>query len=578
MRFLSRLPGLAPVALALAGVAVTCTFPTDKSNEVFVVVTPSDSLLARGVLGQGQTEHLFATAWRRLPSGDSTKVENVDFFWSSDDNTVARVERLSGGAAEITGIDTGTVAIRAKAAGFEQSSDGAMPVRIALSFFIDSIRPLNIGYAGKLSVYGVRVNQIFFMDQGFGTLIPDEFSFTGSLEGLGKLDFWVPFPSTSAHPFYFGPGFFGLLADSVTVGQDDIFEPNYALPTLVDINGAGGPRKFSGDPVLFYNPALYYEPYDSATDGPFPIDWYRLAQADTTQAMTLIISSQVFDDTAFQYVSDSIYFDGVSNYVAPAWLNAPGLGFYLCGIDGFGSFRETRTPTTFVALRTLPGKALHLFSNYGKDGGYAVVVVRGYQTQDRRIGPDRFEENENWCRWADANFFNSTDSSITGKHIVVGLGRPWRDSTLTIDNAHDIDWYRFRVQAPVVPADTMTTIHTRALPFGFFDFSDIDLYVKRISDSTIVAAAANPGSNETISLNLAAGDYYLGVVDAAAVPTRYSVCMVHGGAGVNCIPPTLPGAPAPGSVTLAPSVYQIPRLPPLEERLKRARIPFALPR
>jgi hypothetical protein len=568
---------LAVSACALA--TFTCEFPTDKSDQVYVVVTPSDTLAAHGVLGQGQSDILFAQTWRRLPNGDSAEVLNVDYAWASDDNNIALVERRSGGFAVVTGVNVGTVLIRAKAAAFEQSIDAGVPVRVSPSFIIDSIRPLNIGFGGKLSVYGVRINQIFFMDQGFGTLIPDEFSFTGSLEGLGRLDFWVPYPSSSAHPFYFGPGVFGSVADSVTVGVDDVYEPNYALPTLIDINGAGGPRTFSGDPVLFYNPALYYEPYDSLNDGPFPIDWYRFGQTDTTSAITIIINSQVFDDTAFQFISDSIYFNGTTNYVAPAWLNGPGLGFYLCNGAGFSASRETRTPVTFVALRTLPGKAVHLFSQYGKDGGYAVVVVRGYQTQDRRIGPDRFEENETWCRWTDETFLNSTDSSVNGKHIVVGLFRTWRDSTLTIDNAHDIDWYRFRVQAPVVPADTMTTIHTRAIPFGFFDFSDIDLYVMRVSDGAILGAVTNFGSNETISLNLPAGDYYLGVVDAASVPTRYSMCMVHGGAGVNCTPPPLPGAPAPESVTIAPSVYKIPRLAPPEQRpgVKRL-LPFARPR
>jgi hypothetical protein len=566
------------LGLAVGLAVATCSFPTDKSDQVYTVLTPSDTLLARGVIGQGQTELIFAQTWRRLPNGDSAEVLNVDYHWSSDNTSIVRVERKSGGYAEVTGQNVGTVLVRAKAAAFEQSIDAAVPVRVSASFIIDSIRPLIAGYGQKVSVFGVRVNQIFFIDQGFGTLIPDEFSFTGSLEGLGKLDFWVPFPSTSGHPFYFGPGVFGSAADSVSIPtDDDIFEPNYALPSPVDINGAGGPRTFFGDPVLFYNPALYYEPYDSVNDGPFAIDWYRFARADTTSAVTYIINSQVFDDTAFQYFADSIFFNG-GNYTAAGVLNAPGLGFYICDGMNFSSFRETRTPITFAAFRTLPGPAVHLFSNYGKDGPYAVLVVDGYLTQDRRIGPDRFEENENWCRYANENFNNSTDSTINGKHIVVGLFRPWRDSTLTIDNAQDIDWYRFRVQAPFVPADSMTTIRVRSLPFSALDFADIDIYVRRASDFGFIATSTNLGSNEVISANLPAGDYYVAVVDAAATPTRYSMCMVHGGAGVNCTPGALPGAPAPASVTLAPSVHRIPTLAPLEQRLRAARFPFAVPR
>src|SRR6267154_1031014 len=81
-----------------AGLAVaTCQFPTDKSDEVYVVLTPSDTLLARGVIGQGQTDQIFAQTWRRLPNGDSAEVLNVDYHWSSDNDAIARVERRSGG-------------------------------------------------------------------------------------------------------------------------------------------------------------------------------------------------------------------------------------------------------------------------------------------------------------------------------------------------------------------------------------------------------------------------------------------------------------------------------------------------
>ncbi len=153
------------------------------------------------MIGQGQTDLIFAQTWRRLPNGDSAEVLNVDYHWSSDNDAIARVERRSGGYAEVTGVNVGTVDVRAKAAAFDRSFDAAVPVRVSPSFIIDSVRPLSVGFGGKVSVYGVRVNQIFFMDQGFGTLIPDEFSFTGSLEGLGRLDFWVPFPSSSGHPF-----------------------------------------------------------------------------------------------------------------------------------------------------------------------------------------------------------------------------------------------------------------------------------------------------------------------------------------------------------------------------------------
>jgi hypothetical protein len=576
MHIVTRLPPRLAAWAALAGAlaGATCRFPTDKSDQVFVTVTPSDSLLAAGVLGQGQSALLSAKAWRLLENGDSVRVVNVDFSWSSDDNTIARVERKSGGSAEVTGQNFGTVAIRAKAATFEQSIDAAVPVRVAPSFVIDSVRPLTTGFGGKLTVYGVRINQIFSLSLGIGSLFRDDFSFTGSTEGLGRIDYWVPFPSSSDHPFFLGPGMFGSVTDSVDVLPEDIYEPNYAMPAPVDINGAGGPRTFLGFPTLYFNPALYYEPYDPTTDGPFAIDWYRFARTDTTADVTFILSSEVFDDTAFQYFADTIAFNSaILNYEAPGWLNSPGNGFYACDGQLFGAFRETRTPTTIVALRGLPGKAVHLFSNYGKDGPYSVVVVAGYLVQDRRIGPDRFEENDNWCRYANVNFGdNSTDStSPNKKRIVVGLpagfgqNGPWLDSTLTIDNAHDIDWYRFRVQPAVLPGlpDTMTIVRTkpRPLPGIGLDFSDIDIYVLRASDATYMGTSTTIGSNESIVLNLPPDDYFLAVVDAASTPTRYAVCIAKGGAGVTCAPP---GSAPPA--TIAPSLYKIPWLSPRDPR------------
>lgn len=559
MRHPKRPGRVAVIALALA--SATCSFPTDKSDQVFVTLTLSDSLISRGVLGQGQVESAFARAWRRVGASDSAEILNVDFVWSSDNPGIVLVEDKGAGEARVTGVGVGIEAIRVKAAAFEQSLDAAALVRVAQNFIIDSIRPLQMGFGGKLTVYGVRISQVLALDLGFGTLIPDQFSFSGNLEGLGQTEYWVPYPASSGHPFYFALGGIGALTDSVTVVEQDIYEPNYALPTPVDVNGPGGPRTFLGFPTVFFNPALYYEPYDAATGGPFAIDWYRFAQTDTTQALSIILSTQVFDDTAFQYFADTLSFNG-TNYSAPGWLSSPGNRFYICDGMGFSPTRESRTPTTIMALRSLPGKAVHLFSNYGKDGGYNVIVVRGYFTQDRRIGPDRFEENDNWCRYADQNFNNSTDStSLQRKHIVVGTpflqNGPWLDSALTIDNAHDMDWIRFRVQPNLGVADTMVTIQTKSRPFLGIDFSDIDIYVRRASDFGFVASATTPGSSESLTFRLGAGDYYLGVVDAGSVPTRYAICIVKGVDGITCTPP---GSAA--AATLAPSLYKIPEQQP----------------
>jgi len=81
-----------------------------------------------------------------------------------------------------------TSMLSARAVPFDKAKDGAATVRVADRFIIDSIRPLQIHYGDKLRFYGVRIQDLFAVDQGFGNLIPDIFSYTGNLEGLkGKL-------------------------------------------------------------------------------------------------------------------------------------------------------------------------------------------------------------------------------------------------------------------------------------------------------------------------------------------------------------------------------------------------------
>ncbi len=564
MRVSVRLSWLA--VLGVAALPLMCSFPTDKSDEVFVVVVPSDSLAAHGILDRGGRDQVFARAYHRLANGDSTRLSNIDFAWFSSDKNIATVEGGAEGSAEVTGVNPGFAQISARAVPFDKAKDGAATVRVADRFIIDSIRPLRLHYGDKLRFYGVRIQQLFGVDQGFAGLIPDIFSYTGNQEGLGQIDYWVPFPASSGKPFYIGPGFFGSANDSITVDTTDLYEPNYASPTLIDINGAGGPRTFSGHPTLFFNPALFYEPYDPVNDGPFAVDWYRFARTDTTQAVTYILNSGVFDDTAFAYFTDSAFFTGF-NYSAPGrFLTSPGNSFYSCDGRGFAPIRERRTSSAIMAFKKLPAKQMHLLSNYGKSGPYSLIVVRGYFTVDRRIGPDRFEENDNWCQFANENYNDSIGPSA--RRILLGIFGTFDDSTLTIDNPNDIDWYKFRVAVdPFFLQDTMVTIHAKSLPFTAIDPSDIDLYVLDSAAFSVLASSTNVGSTEALTFRATPGvSYYLGVIDAAAEPTRYSICMQRGAPGATCAPKGVAL-----QAVIAPSVYRIPtRAPDVPTAVQRA--------
>ncbi len=194
----------------------------------------------------------------------------------------------------------------------------------------------------------------------------------------------------------------------------------------------------------------------------------------------------------------------------------------------FGYFEEI-SDSVVLALKTLPGKSIHLFSRFFASDRYEVGVLAGYRTADPRIGSDRFEEND-VCTYADDNFGRIP--------IVLTSGGPdFVDGTLTIDNPHDFDWYKFRVQGALPET---VSIASASLPFpGDTDRSDIDLYVFRPSDGSLLAASLSFTAAESLSVVLDPGDYWLAVVDFIGQPTRYGLCMTTAPAG--CSPPGATG-------------------------------------
>ena len=163
---------------------------------------------------------------------------------------------------------------------------------------------------------------------------------------------------------------------------------------------------------------------------------------------------------------------------------------------------------------------MDLVSGYVQEGRYLLGVVRGYATADPRLAPDAFEEND-LCTFADDNFASGPTHIDLG---VRGFGE-----NLTIDNAHEIDWLRFRVSGIGPQA---VAFRTAGRPFSAIDRSDIDVYVLTVPNGTQGLAVAGQdvshGSASSLNLLLAPGDYYVAVVDSAGVATRYSLCMAIG--------------------------------------------------
>ena len=552
----------AAIVFAAALVAVTCSFPDDQSADVYVVVTQDPELQAQGVLGEGETRLLSARAFRRVgaainPTAD-VEIRNVEFFWFSDNENIATVRGGAAGGVDVTGEGPGVVAVRARPKQFEGAQEGTTVLRVASLYEVDSVRPSGVRYGEKVTLFGVRMHLTLGAALSGEELIVDPFSFAGNRDGLGRIELWVPPRATSSRLTFIGPGLFGQ-SDSVSVTEVDRYEPDAVVPARLDINGAGAQPTVGEKLTLFFNPALAYEPVPV---GQSAVDWFRFVRADTSQAVTFILNSTVLNDTAFSYLSDTIAYIAGGYFIVPgSFILSP--GFYVCENESFFP-AEQRSVSTIIALRDLPDTSLQLLSFYARDGRYELVAVKGYHTVDRRIGPDRFEENDLWCKYADRNFADPA------RQIIIGPLTPPFVDTLTIDNPHDVDWYRFRVTL----ADTVT-VQTRPRPLGGgVDASDIDLYLMRVSDFAQIGTDQTPGSFGKIKLFLPAGDYYLAVVDRIGVPTRYGMCIIR---GVACTPP----GGAPGATALMAPRSDVPvvdaTVPPSWWTGDRRRLPSPRP-
>lgn len=556
MRRLDRATLVSLLAAALAG--VTCAFPDDNSPEVYVTIeTPALVLL------DGEEMTIRARAWRQVGTpdtgnGDDEELGNVEFQWISGDIDIARVDNNGGGYATVTGAGSGIADITARAIAFEQSSSAALPLRVSGFLEVDSMTPAAVKWGDKLTLWGVGIEFAFIASLDGSALIPDSLSYVES-NGFSHMSFWVPQPARSSQLFVLGPGVFFNTPDSVAVDTIDLHEPNTTSPALINLDAPG---PFPSLPfVKFFNPALAFEelPRDTLTG----YDWYRFARSDTTRPLTLVVKTQGSLDSSglFIIVGDSLEF-GASGHQLPAatpiWF-VSNQGDYGCAR---GSFRPFLLPgdSMVIAMKTLPryipgNNGIHVLSFYGKRSNY-MMIAADTVIPSFKLEQDRFEEND-VCTMADA----------PANIIPVGPLSTFGD-TLTIDVPHDLDWYRFRVNAPL-SSDT-TTLRIASRPTAGspgFDRSDLDLYVLD-TNFAFRGAATAVGSFDILRLGLPSGDYYLAVVDFSGDPIRYSLCI---SVRVGCIPPFAPAPP-----TAAPAASRDTKLRAMQ-RLRPAGHRLSIP-
>jgi len=566
------------VTAFLAGLAgLTCLNPTDRSSEVYVTLGAIDPLLrSDSVVLQGTQAMLIAHAWQRLPPRDSLELPNVEFKWVPGNATIATVQAQGGGAARLTGIAPGRTTITVAAIPYESSKPATFPLRVSTPFAIDSVKAdtasysavatfngdpthQTVKYGQLLTFYGVGIRGIFFATLPGAPLIPDTFSFKGLPQGIGQMSFWVPHPAQTGTPVALALG--GNVFDTtvIQVRHRDIYKvsmPRDSFPRAVSLDAPGPIPQYPG--LLFYNPALAYEDLARGDSGG-GADWFRLTRADTTAGTTLIVTSTDLANLSRVLLSDSIvYQPGTTPYsIGPsAWTIGP--REYDCRGR---KFLPVQAPpdSVIIALRTLP-RGLHLLSPYAIPGSYGLAVVNGY-VHDPKMVPDRFTGNST-CTMADLNF------AVPALKITVGPAPGFRDSTLTLDNPQAVDWYRF-----TVPSAQTVEIQARPIPFtAGVDSSAIDLYVLTTDMLAVVgkAIATVPGARDSLTLTVAAADYYLVVVDFAGVTTRYALCIV----GAAVLPHCDPATTAPAAPLTPPGIPTAATRPPLGTVLR----PRAAPR
>ena len=571
-----RLRGAAPlVTVAVTLASVTCAFPTDKSDKVFVTLTSPTHVVLRG-----QEMSIYAQAWQ-VTGADTQPITNVEFAFASGSGLIARVDKDCCGYATVTGVNSGNVDIIARAVAFEHAQEADLPLRVSNPLEIDSVRPATAHYGDVLTVYGVGVDSMFIASLGGVDLIEYPFSRLRDSLGQGRISFWVPPPAHSDSLFYLGSGVFGFDTAMTSVIKEDIFEPNDTVPAGVNLD-LGGPWPGTAlAPLLFFNPALAFEPQERGTAGE---DWFRFSAGDTTQALTFFINYPSTGDTTAitrTFLVDSAGYiangdptlDPIEKFFGRDSADLISSDFQQCKGFGFNPAQAQRESTT-IALKTLPSHALHVLAFFTRPQRYGLVVVRGYITADPRIQPDKYEEND-MCHFTD---------SIPGQPSPASRIRvtstPGFSDTMNIDNPFEVDWYR--IEVPSHPLGDSVVFRLRSRPFDAAarDSSDIDIYVETVPGSTgpgviDVGSSVNAGSAENMLLNLPAGSYYLAVVDYAGVAMRYSMCirLIPAGSLVKSCALILPGPAVPGRSKSRPQPSASPAMSTARDAFLRPRRP-----
>jgi hypothetical protein len=478
-------------ACLVAGFA--CVYPTERGAEFRVVMDPIPDLL-RGELYQLHAQVVDAAG---------TALPTADVSFSSGDPLVATVTP----EGEILGVGVGTTEISATAVEFAGAEQAVAPARIHDLIEVDSVRPRLVRFGDTVSIYGAGLNPVPFLLVSFGGAEVPIKSYEPVIPELpnrfGRLTVWVRPPTPLiAQALLLGVEGLATGPDTMLVGQNDIYEPNDTIPW-----------DFGDLDRQIRNPALAFEtvPRDDSARA----DWYRFTQVAAQDRTIIIRSDQVGPESYSVFFTDELIWNSASQEFAigpQAWTIGPSL--YACQGVPFGPPQHL-ADSVVVALKDFPGGRYDLIAGYTRRGAYELAILRQYRSA---LPPDAFEEND----YCDAAPQLPLDQVLN----------------LTIDNPHDIDWFRFTV----LTDGRNVAFDVSAAEEG----ADLDIYILRDdlpTTLTLMGLTTIGGETDAVVVPLDAADYFAVVVDYAGVPTEYTLSTVVAGPALDMSQVVRPAMP-----------------------------------
>ncbi|HKI94424.1 MAG TPA: hypothetical protein VJ992_03935 [Gemmatimonadales bacterium] len=470
--------------LALALGASACVAPTDRSGELSVQLAALPPLFIK------DTVRLSA----HVVDQSGADVPNALVSFSTSDPGVITIDSLGW----LRAVGVGSATLTVSAVGFAQATPVNRTVNVLAALEVDSIRPMTARFGELVTLYGAGLDK----DSLFQTSIGGEDAQVAGYQAvdpqhpnrLGKLVVWMP-PPAPRRSVLTVLGFNGgvVFPDSLNVIQHDLYEPDDTVPADL------GPL-----PDGFNNPALALEP-QPRTDTKTPADWYTFTNTQTQDRTILFYSKLGATQSVGVFMTDSLAWSSAKQtwVVGPrAWTIGPksavcsGLTIQQNGAPV--EIKESLFPLSVIALKNLPAGTYHIIAPYvptGQPIPYQLTIVNQYASV---LPPDADEEND-YCDVATPFPIGSSAS-------------------LTIDNPHDLDWFKFSVTA-ATPFSAVATASDSA--------GDPDLYlIHDFRPDSLVAVdiARTAGPVEKLSVgSLPVGNYFLLVVDWVGTATPYTL-------------------------------------------------------